>query len=169
MARPIRRKQLIFVPKHSELGAPIFDGRGLVSVFHVLPVVAISPRRPIVHSTSLAMSMFGAGLRRFAFQAPSKFFVCNQCLRQPPRTNSSRILNFARSRGFADQSAAVPGNIAAQVVTKPAAKVLEQTKNAFPKTTSKAVAYWLIGSAVSCFGIVVWGGLTRLTESGYAS
>jgi cytochrome c oxidase assembly protein subunit 15 len=29
------------------------------------------------------------------------------------------------------------------------------------------VGYWLIGSAVSVFGIVVWGGLTRLTESGY--
>jgi cytochrome c oxidase assembly protein subunit 15 len=28
------------------------------------------------------------------------------------------------------------------------------------------VGYWLIGSAVSVFGIVVWGGLTRLTESG---
>ncbi|EFX05297.1 cytochrome c oxidase assembly protein cox15 [Grosmannia clavigera kw1407] len=36
----------------------------------------------------------------------------------------------------------------------------------FPETSSKAVAYWLIGSAISVFGIVVWGGLTRLTESG---
>jgi hypothetical protein len=31
------------------------------------------------------------------------------------------------------------------------------------------VGYWLIGSAVSVFGIVVWGGLTRLTESGYVN
>ncbi|KAL2888416.1 Cytochrome c oxidase assembly protein COX15 [Ceratocystis lukuohia] len=39
--------------------------------------------------------------------------------------------------------------------------------SSFPeKTTSKAVAVWLIASAVSVFGIVVWGGLTRLTESG---
>jgi cytochrome c oxidase assembly protein subunit 15 len=29
------------------------------------------------------------------------------------------------------------------------------------------VGYWLIGSAASVFGIVVFGGLTRLTESGY--
>lgn len=37
----------------------------------------------------------------------------------------------------------------------------------FPKVTSKIVAYWLLGSAASIFGIVVFGGLTRLTESGY--
>ena len=37
----------------------------------------------------------------------------------------------------------------------------------FPKTSEKSVAYWLLGSAASVFGIVVFGGLTRLTESGY--
>ena len=36
----------------------------------------------------------------------------------------------------------------------------------FPETSSKIVAYWLLGSAASVFGIVVFGGLTRLTESG---
>ncbi|PVI05640.1 electron transfer protein 1, mitochondrial precursor [Periconia macrospinosa] len=30
----------------------------------------------------------------------------------------------------------------------------------------KSVAYWLLGSAASVFGIVIFGGLTRLTESG---
>lgn len=38
--------------------------------------------------------------------------------------------------------------------------------SSFPETNSKAVGYWLIGSAVSVFGIVIFGGLTRLTESG---
>lgn len=38
----------------------------------------------------------------------------------------------------------------------------------FPEISHKAVAYWLLGSAASVFGIVVFGGLTRLTESGYA-
>ena len=37
----------------------------------------------------------------------------------------------------------------------------------FPSTSEKSVAYWLLGSAASVFGIVVFGGLTRLTESGY--
>ncbi len=39
-------------------------------------------------------------------------------------------------------------------------------KSFFPNTSSKGVAYWLLGSAASVFGIVVFGGLTRLTESG---
>lgn len=38
--------------------------------------------------------------------------------------------------------------------------------SSFPQTSSKSVAYWLLGSAASVFGIVVFGGLTRLTESG---
>ncbi|KAJ1926935.1 Cytochrome c oxidase assembly protein cox15 [Tieghemiomyces parasiticus] len=33
-------------------------------------------------------------------------------------------------------------------------------------TTRKVVGYWLLASAASVFGIVVWGGVTRLTESG---
>ncbi|KIV80130.1 hypothetical protein PV11_07651 [Exophiala sideris] len=43
----------------------------------------------------------------------------------------------------------------------------EQKKRSwFPETSSNVVAYWLLGSAASVFGIVVFGGLTRLTESG---
>ena len=43
-----------------------------------------------------------------------------------------------------------------------------QTPNTyFPEVSHKAVAYWLLASAASVFGIVVFGGLTRLTESGY--
>lgn len=43
----------------------------------------------------------------------------------------------------------------------------ERSKPFFPDTSSKPVGYWLIGSAGLVFGIVVLGGLTRLTESGY--
>ncbi|EXJ89537.1 cytochrome c oxidase assembly protein subunit 15 [Capronia epimyces CBS 606.96] len=39
-------------------------------------------------------------------------------------------------------------------------------KSTLPDTSSNTVAYWLLGSAASVFGIVVFGGLTRLTESG---
>lgn len=42
----------------------------------------------------------------------------------------------------------------------------EAKSSSFPQTTSKSVAYWLLGSAASVFGIVIFGGLTRLTESG---
>ena len=44
----------------------------------------------------------------------------------------------------------------------------ESQSSRFPETSSKVAAYWLLGSAASVFGIVVFGGLTRLTESGYA-
>lgn len=42
----------------------------------------------------------------------------------------------------------------------------QSKSSSFPKISSKSVAYWLLGSAGSVFGIVVFGGLTRLTESG---
>ncbi|KAK6374154.1 Cytochrome c oxidase assembly protein cox15 [Lithohypha guttulata] len=50
------------------------------------------------------------------------------------------------------------------------ADILSQsTKNkrsGWPDSSSNTVAYWLLASAASVFGIVVFGGLTRLTESG---
>ena len=38
--------------------------------------------------------------------------------------------------------------------------------SAFPEQTDNAVGYWLLASAASVFGLVIFGGLTRLTESG---
>ncbi|KNG50821.1 cytochrome c oxidase assembly protein cox15 [Stemphylium lycopersici] len=64
------------------------------------------------------------------------------------------------------------GSSAGRAVLAEAATTLEgkgkskSKSSSFPKTTSKSVAYWLLGSAASVFGIVVFGGLTRLTESG---
>lgn len=46
------------------------------------------------------------------------------------------------------------------------AKEEKLKKSFFPETSDKVVAYWLLGSAASVFGLVVFGGLTRLTESG---
>lgn len=39
----------------------------------------------------------------------------------------------------------------------------------WPETSDKKVGYWLLSSAALVFGIVVLGGLTRLTESGFVS
>ncbi|KAF7552814.1 hypothetical protein G7046_g7296 [Stylonectria norvegica] len=115
------------------------------------------------------MASFAPGFRRILVQAsaPSKFFVCNQCLRQTTRTVPSRILNVVRSRTYAEAVMAKPmGNITAQAAARSNPSVAGAAKGAFPKTNSKSVGYWLVGSAVSVFGIVVFGGLTRLTESG---
>lgn len=49
------------------------------------------------------------------------------------------------------------------------ANAAKSGSRAFPETSSKSVAYWLLGSAASVFGIVIFGGLTRLTESGYVN
>ena len=42
----------------------------------------------------------------------------------------------------------------------------KRARQFFPESSSPAVGYWLLGSAGLVFGIVVLGGLTRLTESG---
>lgn len=52
-------------------------------------------------------------------------------------------------------------------IAEAAAKSAPKNKtSSWPETSSKSVAYWLLGSAASVFGIVIFGGLTRLTESG---
>ena len=52
-------------------------------------------------------------------------------------------------------------------IVRAVAEEAPKTKTSrFPQVSDKSVAYWLLGSAVSVFGIVVFGGLTRLTESG---
>ncbi|OAA51789.1 Heme A synthase/Protoheme IX farnesyltransferase [Metarhizium rileyi] len=118
------------------------------------------------------MALILPGMRRAALQVPSRFFVCNQCLRQtaarPSQRFASRILNLVRSRGFADVKPTTPlGTMADHIASRStSAAAQELGSTAFPKANPKSVAYWLIGSAVSVFGIVVWGGLTRLTESG---
>ncbi|KAI0477193.1 cytochrome c oxidase assembly protein COX15 [Xylariaceae sp. FL0804] len=85
----------------------------------------------------------------------------------PPRVPSGKSFFSSRSPARAPAGSVVNGggggggDAAASAQAQAAGK-----RRAFPETSSKAVAYWLIGSAVSVFGIVVFGGLTRLTESG---
>ncbi|KAL4932794.1 cytochrome c oxidase assembly protein cox15 [Aspergillus undulatus] len=114
--------------------------------------------------------------RRLAPRLSKELFTCRQCLARtqnystrtslrtpsvPLARNASRInatsLSSQARKAFvrcASASAAIDG-------TKS-----EASKSSFPDVSSKTVAYWLLGSAASVFGIVVFGGLTRLTESG---
>ena len=77
-------------------------------------------------------------------------------------------MNLVRARGYVQSKAATPMEaMAAQAAAQPAAAETQAAaKKFFPQTSSKGVAYWLLGSAASVFGLVVFGGLTRLTESG---
>ncbi|OJD21447.1 hypothetical protein ACJ73_07210 [Blastomyces percursus] len=128
-----------------------------------------------------AVPMFRSLAPRF----PKQFFTCRQCLRKEPQFNSSsrrwigmlpfrtapstrftpftsaaaRIQNTSilRSASFASLSAST---------AKAATNAASAGKSKYPDVSSKIVAYWLLGSAASVFGLIVFGGLTRLTESG---
>ncbi|KAK9413130.1 putative Cytochrome c oxidase assembly protein COX15 [Seiridium unicorne] len=114
------------------------------------------------------MSLLLPGLRRVALRAPLPASVCRQCLRQQqraPESAPSRILRMVRQTRSQHTASQTPlGEAARQVASKSAPQ--QTAKGAWPETSSKSVAYWLLGSAASVFGIVVFGGLTRLTESG---
>ncbi|OTB03681.1 hypothetical protein M426DRAFT_60058 [Hypoxylon sp. CI-4A] len=122
------------------------------------------------------MTLLIPGLRRAVPKLTTSQFVCRQCLRQQPRAASSRILRSLQVRSVSNeaQSQAKFARYFTSSTTNPTAAAAEAVnasssqaaKRAFPETSSKSVAYWLIGSAASVFGIVVFGGLTRLTESG---
>ena len=121
-------------------------------------------------------------LRRAAPRLTRQYFTCRLCqrssikpgLRQFPKANpilsSSRLFGSSPLRNSVVSSDALVSNL--QTIS-PLASLSEnitasQTRpRFFPKVSSKVVAYWLLGSAASVFGIVVFGGLTRLTESGY--
>ncbi|KAI1769430.1 COX15-CtaA-domain-containing protein [Hypoxylon sp. FL1150] len=118
------------------------------------------------------MSLLIPGLRRAAPKLAASPFVCRQCLRQQqqPRTAApSRILRQLRYASTESQAKAKSMRFFSASAVPNAATAAAAAANAkrvFPETSSKSVAYWLVGSAASVFGIVVFGGLTRLTESG---
>ncbi|KAF4125552.1 cytochrome c oxidase assembly protein subunit 15 [Geosmithia morbida] len=130
------------------------------------------------------MASLVPGIRRVALQASSRLSGCSQCLRQPvarqvlAATWTSPTINMVRYSSSATTTATTSplGKLARDISSRPeheqqktgsAAGEGESTKkSSFPDTNPKGVAYWLLGSAASVFGIVVFGGLTRLTESG---
>lgn len=128
------------------------------------------------------------GLRRAAPRISRDFFVCHQCIKQSravtrkatflPTTTTSNTLRTIRFNSTT--TATLPEIIGRPKRTSPLSDLGQTINNAapqkaqkvvkaefFPETSSNTVAYWLLGSAVSVFGIVIFGGLTRLTESGY--
>ncbi|KAF2397007.1 cytochrome oxidase assembly [Trichodelitschia bisporula] len=96
------------------------------------------------------MSVFKAFplLRQNSPRLSKHFFTCTAHRPAPPKLPT----NFFASRFRAQHTTAAPQNVA--------------RPRSFPQTSDKVVGYWLLGSAASVFGIVVFGGLTRLTESG---
>ncbi|KAJ5650622.1 Cytochrome c oxidase assembly protein COX15 [Penicillium longicatenatum] len=129
------------------------------------------------------MTSLGTSLPLWRSLAPrlsKDLFNCRQCLRiqgyaaksirqygsmPPPQPNKMRSSLFTdKNRQFFTHS--LRQSAAAPVITEAVAEGSTKEKSHMPKLSSKSVAYWLLGSAASVFGIVVFGGLTRLTESG---
>ncbi|EAW06492.1 cytochrome c oxidase assembly protein cox15 [Aspergillus clavatus NRRL 1] len=133
------------------------------------------------------MASLGGSVPMFRSLAPrfsKEFFTCRQCLgrgqtyatpsvfrkhfgAQPWAQRAENINSNAhnvRAKKFFTPAftRSVSGSAVASAVEGGASKA----KSSFPKVSEKSVAYWLLGSAASVFGIVVFGGLTRLTESG---
>lgn len=126
----------------------------------------------------------------FSTSTSASPFVCRQCLKttgQKPSAPVSVLSSLARSPTVRQLQAPISSSIrylntttkkstsapaaSIEYAAEPAAESNPKSKSrssSFPDTSSKSVAYWLLGSAASVFGIVVFGGLTRLTESGYA-
>ncbi|KAE8827190.1 hypothetical protein PTNB85_08543 [Pyrenophora teres f. teres] len=98
-----------------------------------------------------------------------RLFVCRPCLNSPiPSSSRPSVLQSVRWKSTQPlrNSATMDASNAGRAILAEAAAATEGRSSSFPNTSSKSVAYWLLGSAASVFGIVVFGGLTRLTESG---
>ena len=119
-------------------------------------------------------SPFLQALCRAAPSLSREFFGCRQCLRLSTRAIPSQLPIRNLSTLSKKQLTPIRGKIrhisaSSTIETAvPAGRKLRSSSR-FPDSSSNAVAYWLLGSAASVFGIVVFGGLTRLTESGYVS
>ncbi|GIK06940.1 cytochrome c oxidase assembly protein cox15 [Aspergillus viridinutans] len=133
------------------------------------------------------MASLGGSVPMFRSLAPrfsKEFFTCRQCLgrSQNYATKSAFRKRFA-GLSFGQKSSNASPNPLRVTATRFFSPILRRSvsgsavagalehgaskaKSSFPKVSDKIVAYWLLGSAASVFGIVVFGGLTRLTESG---
>lgn len=106
--------------------------------------------------------------------------ICRRCMHKQATfqqtqypTSQSPFLKAFRQNGArqvrheSGTASIRPGTFELGTIARNTASQQARTsKSTFPETNHKNVAYWLLGSAASVFGIVIFGGLTRLTESG---
>lgn len=90
-------------------------------------------------------------------------FFRNNATARPPKADGF----IERSNPLSSLSAAIITHKKKNKTFRPEFNTRKTIESFFPKISHKAVGYWLLVSAASVFGIVVFGGLTRLTESGY--
>ncbi|PSK41362.1 hypothetical protein C7M61_001044 [Candidozyma pseudohaemuli] len=83
----------------------------------------------------------------------------------PPKRLSFSIWRSLGLRGYSTASSELAANQVPKINTEPLKKAFSG-KNSPPVVSNKTTGYWLIATSGLIFGIVVVGGLTRLTESG---
>jgi len=118
-------------------------------------------------------------LRAVAPRLSRRFFAGQQCTAKPAQIHSlagsrlqyhgvkhSTFLKAFRSQSTAASPSPI-ANLGRNITSKASKKKTASFASSFPDVSTKSVSYWLFGSAASVFGIVIFGGLTRLTESGY--
>jgi cytochrome c oxidase assembly protein subunit 15 len=83
-------------------------------------------------------------------------------------STTKKFLPQWRSLGLAKRhfSTTTAKKVSASTIAEEAANTTSKTRKRTLINSSNAVGYWLIGTSGLVFGIVVLGGLTRLTESG---
>ena len=117
-----------------------------------------------------AVSPFARLLRDAAPKLSRQYFRPCQCTRQPANIPAKPLQRLWPIRSTSFPSAIFKQHrsattLPAQDVSIPASDAAVKASS-FPESSSNTVAYWLLASAASVFGIVVFGGWTRLTESG---
>ncbi|PQE29579.1 cytochrome c oxidase assembly cox15 protein [Rutstroemia sp. NJR-2017a BBW] len=110
------------------------------------------------------------GLRKAAPRLSRDFFICHQCVKPtrpalprtkiPGKSALSRNIRFNSNTAAFAEPAGSPLSSLSQTISIDSARSLP-SKKFFPEVSSKGAAYWLLGSAASVFGIVVFGGLTQ--------
>ncbi|KAI1270983.1 cytochrome c oxidase assembly protein COX15 [Xylaria sp. FL0933] len=114
-------------------------------------------RRHATTTTTTTMTPTSASTTRRPVLSPTFFSM----------TTTKTTTATTRNTSAGSHAAMISTTTTTTTTTTQAIAGHQLSKRAFPGTTSsKSVAYWLLGSAASVFGIVVFGGLTRLTESG---
>jgi len=91
-----------------------------------------------------------------------------------PRVRNISFTNTSRNTVTTSTTTTPPGKLSSPLGTlantfarnSQTLKAGAKPQPFFPDISSPTVGYWLLGSAGLVFGIVVLGGLTRLTESG---
>lgn len=160
MAIPLARSQFFFFHNAAIRAATKSCGSKFLSLAKPAPKsfsvasALIKPSR--IPSSSLGSNAFSGSANRFGLASANKF-GSNQTARA--------FSTFSSRRSSATNSAEM------EKLTEEFAKTMQnsnyvKTNKRRPVNTWKPVGYWLIFTSSLVFGIVVLGGLTRLTESG---